>query len=522
MEHGNADNLFAGARRMTLTAEEKSSSREVLRSYMALTPARHAAAPAARRRASFSLRALTVRARTSVAAALAIGLTLSAAGVSYAAEDALPGDALYPVKTQVNERVQATLTLSGPSKAALETKLAERRLGEAETLAARGTLTASVRTELEAGFKKHADDAGARIAQLHADDDDAEAADITAALDGSLDAHARVMAAIADDQGNDEARKMADAVSRAAQDVSRTLRVAEDRAMKRRHRDAERNGDEAAAQAVTAAPAPVHQAQSDAPKEDADVRKEDAPDSVAPTAAPVAPGPRPDDSFKTAEPGSGPRADVVVRVHGRRGKKAQGDGSVIARPQETQPVNAPVVAQDVVAPPDAQPAAETPPSHARKNEAAQSRNAARLDARRRDAQRSVDEVRALLGRMRDKIGADAASDAERRLSKADEAIGRGDAVRGTDADAAADAYADAHKTAEETRVYIQASGAFKVRVRLLDRGDSSDARGGSPDDISAPKDAMSKGTITKDAVTRAREWWRRKSADTQQPADETK
>lgn len=55
--------------------------------------------------------------------------------VALAAEGALPGDILYPVKTRVTEPVVRLVTVSTPAEEAkFETKLLERRLEEAETL----------------------------------------------------------------------------------------------------------------------------------------------------------------------------------------------------------------------------------------------------------------------------------------------------------------------------------------------------------------------------------------------------
>ena len=55
--------------------------------------------------------------------------------VAFAAEGALPGDILYPIKTKVAEPVVRLVTVSTPAEEAkFETKILERRLEEAETL----------------------------------------------------------------------------------------------------------------------------------------------------------------------------------------------------------------------------------------------------------------------------------------------------------------------------------------------------------------------------------------------------
>ena len=76
-------------------------------------------------------------------------IVLLGGGVSFAAEGALPGDALYPVKVGVNERVRAALALGLEADAEWNVRQIERRLEEAEELSAEGELNAETRTEIE-------------------------------------------------------------------------------------------------------------------------------------------------------------------------------------------------------------------------------------------------------------------------------------------------------------------------------------------------------------------------------------
>ncbi len=62
-------------------------------------------------------------------------------GTSYAAEGALPGDPLYAVKVHVVEKIQGSLAVSTTEKVEWNADLLERRLTEAETLAAEDKLT---------------------------------------------------------------------------------------------------------------------------------------------------------------------------------------------------------------------------------------------------------------------------------------------------------------------------------------------------------------------------------------------
>jgi hypothetical protein len=77
-------------------------------------------------------------------------------GTAYAAQGALPGDLLYPVKININERVEVKLALGDTAKAQAEAALAGRRVSEAQELEAEGRLDATTTQELEDNFNEHA------------------------------------------------------------------------------------------------------------------------------------------------------------------------------------------------------------------------------------------------------------------------------------------------------------------------------------------------------------------------------
>ena len=75
-----------------------------------------------------------------VGSALVLVLMLGS-GTSYAAEGALPGDLLYPVKKVVNEGVRAALAVTPEARVQWQTARTSRRLAEAQTLVAHNDLT---------------------------------------------------------------------------------------------------------------------------------------------------------------------------------------------------------------------------------------------------------------------------------------------------------------------------------------------------------------------------------------------
>lgn len=89
-------------------------------------------------------------------------------GTSYAAERALPGETLYPVKVYVNEEIRDLLAVSDKSGAEIATWMAERRLKEVEKLLGEGKLTESTAVAMEARIEKHLASFEEKIAKIEA------------------------------------------------------------------------------------------------------------------------------------------------------------------------------------------------------------------------------------------------------------------------------------------------------------------------------------------------------------------
>ncbi len=86
------------------------------------------------------------------------------------AEYSVPGDALYLIKTEVNEGIQSTLANSPYEKVTFETRLIERRLSEARLLASEGKLTEDVQAKIIETVQGHADAVQSNLAELRASD----------------------------------------------------------------------------------------------------------------------------------------------------------------------------------------------------------------------------------------------------------------------------------------------------------------------------------------------------------------
>jgi hypothetical protein len=113
---------------LTLTAEEKTDVRRALQHAVYAEPAPVSA---------WSVFAMPVR-LPALAFAVLLLLGASGGGIAYAAESALPGDALYGVKIYVNEAIRGSFQLTPEDRASWAVRRFQRRLDELHRLEARG------------------------------------------------------------------------------------------------------------------------------------------------------------------------------------------------------------------------------------------------------------------------------------------------------------------------------------------------------------------------------------------------
>lgn len=181
------NNLKNEAYRLKLTPQEKAAMKA--RIFGVASPV-----PAAQPSSYFTFYFQFLHTRVLVPA-LAVALVFGGVSTAAAAQDALPGDVLYPVKISINEAVEVALATTPVARAEVSAKLAERRVEEAETLAAQGKLTPATGEELAANFEEHAQDAESHAEQVAAEDPSA-AATLRAKLGLSLLAHGEILATL--------------------------------------------------------------------------------------------------------------------------------------------------------------------------------------------------------------------------------------------------------------------------------------------------------------------------------------
>jgi len=132
-------------------------------------------------------------------AAGAFAIVLVVVGVPLAAENTVPGDILYPVKTKLNEEIRAQFVNSPYEKIAFETELMERRISEARLLEKEGKLSDEVEAQIAETVRGHATAAWEGIAELNATDAE-EGAIAKITFGSALD----VQSAIFKDDGDDD------------------------------------------------------------------------------------------------------------------------------------------------------------------------------------------------------------------------------------------------------------------------------------------------------------------------------
>lgn len=102
-------------------------------------------------------------------ATVLIALLVGGGGTAAAAQSAIPGDMLYPVKIHVNENVRNAVTVGANAEAELQAELLKERVAEAEALASEGRLTGETAADAEARIAFQAE--VANNASQHADAD---------------------------------------------------------------------------------------------------------------------------------------------------------------------------------------------------------------------------------------------------------------------------------------------------------------------------------------------------------------
>lgn len=197
---------------ISLSHDERAKMDRVIREYAALKPLARPHAHSA----TLSYSWLSFGHRP-VAAALVIVMVFGS-GVSYAAENALPGDALYTVKTYINEPAKIALATSAEAKAEVQIELAERRIEEAAILAAEGRLDEKTEDELAVAFESHAAAVAENMAKADEEDDSAST-ELASRFETRLAAHENVLLEVESEGEVTHSNRLAEAIRSATEET---------------------------------------------------------------------------------------------------------------------------------------------------------------------------------------------------------------------------------------------------------------------------------------------------------------
>lgn len=129
--------------------------------------------------------------------ALSLVMAVSAVGsIALAASNTVPGDFLYAIKLNVDEKVKGAFAISTQAKADLNAALAEERLKETAKLTERGTLTPAARANLQENLGQHLAALSTDVATLKAEGDTATVSHLATQVDAAINVHAASLRAL--------------------------------------------------------------------------------------------------------------------------------------------------------------------------------------------------------------------------------------------------------------------------------------------------------------------------------------
>lgn len=186
MKH-NLDTVSNKAEHIRLTSSEKFDMLQNLRAYVDANPVRTTVLTQ-----SFWM-------RRALSYATAFVLVVGTGATSFAAEQAIPGDFLYKVKTGLNEGVVRVLPLTASAKAKVEVGLIDRRMLELERMVVENKDTPENVDFVMHKIGEHKDEFDLHIVALDQSEQDVRAGEIHSELETVVEAHIAVLEEITSD-----------------------------------------------------------------------------------------------------------------------------------------------------------------------------------------------------------------------------------------------------------------------------------------------------------------------------------
>ena len=143
-----------------------------------------------------------VQERKFVPTLIMASILLITGGTSLAAENALPGDYLYSLKVNINEKIQGFAAVTPEAKAKFALEVTDKRLKEVALLSSQGKLDDSTRRIIEVELAKQAGQVQNQVASLVAVQNVKAAQEVATNYESSLKAHELILQKISSTQAS--------------------------------------------------------------------------------------------------------------------------------------------------------------------------------------------------------------------------------------------------------------------------------------------------------------------------------
>ncbi|MES3004578.1 MAG: hypothetical protein V4690_00525 [Patescibacteria group bacterium] len=173
--------FFKKIKEEKMTQDEKLAGLNSIKSFMAQHPVKEAATPSPFYHTFFATHRMLLGSM-----AMLVLIVSVTGGTSSVAQYALPGDLLYPVKINVNEKLESFMSFDTETKALVEIKHIDNRLMEAETLQTANKLDGTRKADIESGFKSDIKNAVEHINTLNSQGNRKNANKIKINIESSL------------------------------------------------------------------------------------------------------------------------------------------------------------------------------------------------------------------------------------------------------------------------------------------------------------------------------------------------
>ena len=186
-----------GAKHTRLSSAEKTAMRAVLLSHMKANPAESHLVSRRAIPSPFSINSFRNRKGLTLAV---IGGLLMSGSVSFAAENTVPGDVLFPVKIHINESVRGTMAVTPKAKAEWGLRLVERRFLEVEKLAVTPNALPKAQQVAQQNLVSYTQSVKDAIVKFEEDEDSEDAIATASGLSNVLSTHEQILSSLATNQ----------------------------------------------------------------------------------------------------------------------------------------------------------------------------------------------------------------------------------------------------------------------------------------------------------------------------------